>query len=112
LRGLHECALRKAIATGQIKAEADNRIDAAKADAMWDASTDPTKLRCTYARGLGRGTAARVRVLIDSTNGDESWTTVGVSENIIEASWQALLDSIVYGLVHTTPPASTPPPTS
>ena len=51
--------MRKAIATGQIKAEADNRIDAAKADAMWDASTDPTKLRCTYARGLGRGTAAR-----------------------------------------------------
>jgi hypothetical protein len=59
LRGLHECALRTAIATGQIKAEADNRIDAAKADAMWDASTDPTKLRCTYARGLGRGTTAR-----------------------------------------------------
>jgi hypothetical protein len=59
LRGLQECALRTAIATGQIKAEADNTIDAAKADAMWDASTDPTKLRCTYARGLGRGTAAR-----------------------------------------------------
>jgi 2-isopropylmalate synthase len=28
------------------------------------------------------------------------WTTIGVSENIIEASWQALFDSIVYGLVH------------
>ncbi len=57
-------------------------------------------------------TGSVVRVLIDSTNGDESWTTVGVSENIIEASWQALLDSIVYGLVHTTPAASAPPPTS
>jgi 2-isopropylmalate synthase len=48
-------------------------------------------------------TGSVVRVLIDSTNGDDSWTTVGVSENIIEASWQALLDSIVYGLIHTAP---------
>jgi 2-isopropylmalate synthase len=48
-------------------------------------------------------TGSVVRVLIDSTDGEDSWTTVGVSENIIEASWQALLDSIVYGLVHTAP---------
>jgi 2-isopropylmalate synthase len=46
-------------------------------------------------------TGAVVRVLIDSTDGDTTWTTVGVSENIIEASWQALTDSIVYGLIHT-----------
>lgn len=46
-------------------------------------------------------TGAVVRVLIDSTDGDTTWTTVGVSENIIEASWQALVDSIVYGLLHT-----------
>jgi 2-isopropylmalate synthase len=39
------------------------------------------------------------RVLIDSTNGDRTWTTIGVSENIIEASWQALSDSLVYGLL-------------
>jgi 2-isopropylmalate synthase len=38
-------------------------------------------------------------VLIDSTNGDRTWTTIGVSENIIEASWQALYDSLVYGLL-------------
>jgi 2-isopropylmalate synthase len=50
----------------------------------------------------GAATGSVVRVLIDSTDGDTSWTTVGVSENIIEASWQALLDSIVYGLVHST----------
>ncbi|HVV36515.1 MAG TPA: citramalate synthase [Acidimicrobiales bacterium] len=49
-----------------------------------------------------RGTGAVTRVLLDSTNGDRSWTTIGVSENIIEASWQALQDSIVYGLLHTT----------
>jgi len=45
------------------------------------------------------GTAAKVRVLINSTDGEEEWSTVGVSENIIEASWQALLDSIEYKLL-------------
>jgi 2-isopropylmalate synthase len=49
----------------------------------------------------GRGTGAVTRVLIDSTDGELVWTTIGVSENIIEASWQALFDSIVYGLLHT-----------
>ncbi len=45
------------------------------------------------------GTGAITRVLLDSTDGEETWTTIGVSENIIEASWQALSDSIVYGLL-------------
>lgn len=45
------------------------------------------------------GTAAKVRVLIESANGREKWSTVGVSENIIEASWQALVDSINYMLL-------------
>ena len=48
------------------------------------------------------GTAAITRVLIDTTNGERTWTTIGVSENIIEASWQALVDSLVYGLLHTS----------
>lgn len=46
-----------------------------------------------------KGTGAVTRVLIDSTNGASSWTTIGVSENIIEASWQALTDSIILGLL-------------
>ncbi len=46
-----------------------------------------------------KGTGAITRVLLDSTDGEQSWTTIGVSENIIEASWQALSDSIVYGLL-------------
>jgi 2-isopropylmalate synthase len=46
-----------------------------------------------------RGTGAVTRVLIDSTDGEETWTTIGVGENIIEASWQALEDSLVYGLL-------------
>lgn len=44
------------------------------------------------------GTSAKVRVLIQSSDGEETWSTVGVSENIIEASWQALVDSINFRL--------------
>ncbi|HEX5271132.1 MAG TPA: alpha-isopropylmalate synthase regulatory domain-containing protein, partial [Gemmataceae bacterium] len=44
------------------------------------------------------GTAARVRVVIESRDGVDVWGTVGVSENIIEASWLALVDSIEYKL--------------
>ena len=46
-----------------------------------------------------KGTGAVTRVLLDSTDGDRSWSTIGVSENIIEASWQALVDSIAFGLL-------------
>ncbi|MEM7323568.1 MAG: citramalate synthase [Actinomycetota bacterium] len=49
-----------------------------------------------------RGTAAVTRVLIEATDGEARWTTIGVSENIIDASWQALSDSIVYGLLSAT----------
>ena len=45
------------------------------------------------------GTAAKVRVLIESQDDHDSWTTVGVHENIIEASWEALIDSIEYKLL-------------
>ncbi len=45
-------------------------------------------------------TGAVVRVLIDSTDGEHAWTTIGVSANIIEASWQALTDALVWGLLH------------
>ena len=44
------------------------------------------------------GTAAKVRVSIESTDGDRVWGTVGVSENVIEASWLALADSFHYFL--------------
>ena len=45
------------------------------------------------------GTAAQVRVLIESTDGEEAWRTVGGSTNIIEASWLALADSLEYWLL-------------
>lgn len=45
-----------------------------------------------------RATDAKVRVLIETSDGHDTWGTVGVSENLIEASWQALVDSITYKL--------------
>jgi 2-isopropylmalate synthase len=49
----------------------------------------------------GHGTDATVRVLIETTDGQSAWTTVGVGQNIIEASWEALCDAYLYGLIHT-----------
>ncbi|HBV24973.1 MAG TPA: citramalate synthase [Acidimicrobiaceae bacterium] len=45
-----------------------------------------------------RGTGAVTRVLVDSADSDATWTTIGVSENIIEASWLALRDALIYAL--------------
>ncbi|MBW2032825.1 MAG: citramalate synthase [Deltaproteobacteria bacterium] len=53
------------------------------------------KVRVIDGRG---GTAAKVRVQIESRDSREIWSTIGVSENIIEASWQALVDSFQYKL--------------
>jgi len=53
------------------------------------------KVRVVNARA---STEARVRVVVESTDGDEIWGTVGVSANIIEASWQAMVDSVEYRL--------------
>jgi 2-isopropylmalate synthase len=53
------------------------------------------KVRVVNAR---EGTAARVRVVIESRDHGDVWGTVGVSENIIEASWLALCDSFEYKL--------------
>jgi len=47
----------------------------------------------------GKGTASKVRVLIESRDKSGSWGTVGVSENIVKASWQALVDSLEYKLL-------------
>lgn len=57
----------------------------------------------TLADKTGGGTASYVRVLIESGDRQDRWTTVGVSHNIIEASWQALVDSINYKLFKDDP---------
>ena len=45
-----------------------------------------------------KGTGAVTRVLLDASDGEDTWGSIGVSENIIEASWEALVDSIEYGM--------------
>ena len=46
----------------------------------------------------GHGTDAVTRVLIETSDGESSWVTVGVGHNVIEASWRALLDGLTFGL--------------
>jgi 2-isopropylmalate synthase len=81
-----------------------NAIDAALRDAVLTRYPQLARVHLTdyKVRILdgAAGTAAVVRVLLDATDGTRSWTTIGVSENVIEASWQALSESIVYGLLH------------
>jgi len=80
-----------------------NALDAALRKALYqfypnlkDMHLIDYKVRVVNAKA---GTAARVRVLIESRDKDSIWGTVGVSENIIEASWKALVDSIEYKLL-------------
>ena len=81
-----------------------NALDAALRNALGDIypALDRISLTDFKVRVLdtGKGTGAITRVLLDSSDGSREWTTIGVSENIIEASWQALVDSLVYGLLH------------
>ena len=58
------------------------------------------KVRVLDAR---RGTGAQVRVLIESTDGKESWNTIGVSPNVMEASYRAIIDSVMYKLLFASP---------
>jgi len=81
-----------------------NAIDSALRAAVGSAYPQLAKVHLTdyKVRILDGATAtgAITRVLIDATNGERSWTTIGVSANIIEASWRALEESLVYGLLH------------
>jgi 2-isopropylmalate synthase len=83
-----------------------NALDAAVRAAIGAAYPQLAKVHLTDFKvrvlDTAKGTGAVTRVLIDSTNGRRSWSTIGVSENIIQAAWQALEDSLVYGLLHTS----------
>ncbi len=80
-----------------------NALDRALRQALKKAEPAVEKIHLTDYRvrviSQARGTRAKVRVLIESTDGDHTWGTVGVHENIIEASWEALVDGLEYGLV-------------
>lgn len=56
------------------------------------------------------GTAARVRTIVESRSAERAWSTVGVSTNMIEASWHALVDGVVYGLLSGDPARGAPEP--
>jgi 2-isopropylmalate synthase len=80
-----------------------NALDAALRKVLTDPYPQLDRIRLTDYRvrvleGSSR-TDAVVRVIIDWSDGEREWSTIGVSENIIEASWQALVDSFVYELV-------------
>ena len=60
-----------------------------------------TDFKVRILDGAG-ATGAVTRVLLDATDGERDWTTIGVSANIIEASWRALEESLVYGLLHAS----------
>jgi 2-isopropylmalate synthase len=78
-------------------------LDAALRKAITRFYPQVTKFElCDYKVRLidgGAGTGATMRALIETTDGQHNWSTVGVSENLIEASWDALVDSIAYGLL-------------
>ena len=90
----------------EVSAEGDgpvNAMDEALRKALEPIYPEMKRLRLTdfKVRDLDSsdGTAARVRVLIETSNGESSWGTVGVHQNIIEASWQALSEGIMVGLL-------------
>ena len=82
-----------------------NAIDTALRAAVSQAHPNVDRIHLTdyKVRILDGATAtgAITRVLIDATDGERSWTTIGVSSNIIEASWRALEESLIYGLLHS-----------
>jgi len=98
LRVGHERVVATAEGNGPV-----NALDAALRQAIGPHHPPLANLHLTDYRvrvlDTGRGTGAVTRVLVDTSDGDETWTTIGVSENIIEASWQALYDAVVLGLL-------------
>ena len=99
--------LRAGGATMHTAAEGDgpvHALDNALRKALLTVYPDLAGIRLTDFKvrvvNTREGTAAKVRVLIESSGEERQWSTVGVSTNIIEASWQALCDAVVYGLTH------------
>lgn len=108
-KGVNACAQIKVEVDGQIEVTAGegdgpvNALDIAlhKALVRFYPAVEQIRLTDYKVRVIDgtAGTEARVRVLIDSSDGNNSWTTVGVSADVIEASWIALVDSFEYKLI-------------
>lgn len=106
-----EAALQLGVNGKRVSGVADgdgpvHALDSAVRQALGDRYPRLEKIRLTDFKVRvvsGReGTASKVLVLITSTDGEQSWTTVGAHENIIWASWKALVDSYHYGLLLAT----------
>ncbi|HKX76635.1 MAG TPA: citramalate synthase [Acidimicrobiia bacterium] len=82
-----------------------NALDQALRSALRAAYPQVDRLRLTDYRvrvlDSADGTGARVRVLIETSDSDTSWSTLGVHDNVIEASWEALVDGLVIGLMRS-----------
>ena len=93
---------RRVVATGEGNGPV-NALDHALREALADAYPELADLELIDFRvrimDAAHGTDAVTRVLIETSDGETSWETVGVAGNIVEASWQALVDGIVYGLL-------------
>jgi 2-isopropylmalate synthase len=80
-----------------------NALDAALRKALTDVYPNLAEMQLLDYKvrviNSDAGTAAGVRVTIESRDADDVWGTIGVSENVIEASWLALVDSIEYKLM-------------
>ncbi|MDQ1442727.1 MAG: 2-isopropylmalate synthase [Acidimicrobiaceae bacterium] len=109
---LTEATIKVHVADERVLATAEgngpvNALDAALRKAIGSKYPELSHLHLTDYKvrvlDTAKGTGAVTRVLIDSTDGERTWTTIGVSENIIEASWEALEDSLVFGLLQGSP---------
>ncbi len=80
-----------------------NALDSALRLALMPHYPELAEIRLTDFKvrvvNVKEGTAAKVRTVVDSADAEETWSTIGVSTNIIDASWHAVVDSIEYGLL-------------
>jgi 2-isopropylmalate synthase len=92
----------RVVATGEGNGPV-NALDHALREALLPAYPELERLRLIDFRvrilDASSGTDATTRVLIETSDGETSWETVGVAPNIVEASWEALVDGVTYGLV-------------
>jgi 2-isopropylmalate synthase len=98
---------KRVVATGEGNGPV-NALDHALREALADAYPELSKLELIDFRvrilDAAHGTDAVTRVLIETSDGATSWETVGVAPNIVEASWEALVDGITYGLLRQSVP--------
>jgi 2-isopropylmalate synthase len=93
---------RRLVATGEGNGPV-NALDHALREALLPAYPELERLELIDFRvrilDAAHGTDAVTRVLIETSDGERTWETVGVAANIVEASWEALVDGVVYGLL-------------